>query len=185
MVKNIRIEIYKWEGKFLFFKIKSKCGECSLNIRIIKHVIEDFKKIGINIDLIEKPWLDNWYKIIFKGGYHAPIVILNGKVIKQENVLTIEELKDKIIKEYVKNYKPEAGVHIFSLPDCPFCLSAKKLLKEKHYLYTDHDVLNNSLEMQKMIKIVKGKVHPITLPQIFIDSKRIGGYDDLIEYFKN
>lgn len=182
-MNKIKIEIYKWEGKFFPFEIKQKCGECSLNIRIIKKVIEDFKQKGILVELEEKPWLDNWYKVILKGGHHAPIIVLNGKVIKQEKVLTIEELSNHIIREFVKNFEVEDGVHIYSLPECQFCKKAKQLLTTKGVEYQDHDVLNNSLEMQKMLKLVTGKVHPITLPQIFINKKRIGGFDDLEEYF--
>lgn len=184
MVKVV-VDLYKWEGKFFLFKIKSKCGECSLNEKIIDSVSSELENLGIEVELRKHPWLDNWFKVLFKGGYHAPIILVNGKLLKQEKVITREELKDRIIKEAVLDYKISLGVHIFTLPTCKYCKKAKKLLKDNGYEYVEHDILNDSLEMQRMLSLVLGKVHPITVPQIFIDKKWIGGYDDLIKYLKD
>ena len=180
---KILIELYKWEGSFFPFKISSKCGECSLNTTIIKNVIEEIKEEeNISIEFKTYPWLDNWYKTILKKGFHPPIVFINGKLLKQKEVLTREELKDAIIKQYVKDYTIPKGIHIFTLPNCKYCKASKQLLKNKNYY--EHNVIENSLEMQKMLKLVQGKIHPITLPQIFIDKKWIGGYEELKQYLK-
>lgn len=179
---KITIDIYKWEGKFFPFEIKTKCGECSLNTSIIKSVVEEMKNQGIEVLFNQYPWLDNWYKTILKGGYHPPIVMVNGRVLKQEKVLTKEELKDAIIKEYVKDFTIPQGTHIFTLPNCKYCKASKELLKNTNY--QEHNVVENSLNMHKMLSLVQGKIHPITLPQIFIDKEWIGGYEELTQYLK-
>ena len=179
---KIIIDIYKWEGKFFPFEIKTKCGECSLNTSVIKSVIDEMSKQGIEIEFKEHPWLDNWYKTILKKGYHPPIILLNGKLLKQEKVLTREELKDAIIKEFVKDYTIDDGIHIFTLPNCKYCRASKEILKNKNY--HEHNVVDDSINMQKMLQLVQGKIHPITLPQIFIDKQWIGGYEELKKHFK-
>jgi len=29
------------------------------------------------------PWLDNWWKVILRGGWHAPILTVNKRVFSQ------------------------------------------------------------------------------------------------------
>lgn len=61
---------------------------------------------------------------------------------------------------------------------CPFGLKAKHLLKSKGYLVDDRRLsTRNEADDFKQQHDVK------TTPQIFIDDKRIGGYDELRKYF--
>ena len=41
----------------------------------------EFKKKSISFKV--KPWLDNWWRIILKGAWHAPVIMVNGKVFSQ------------------------------------------------------------------------------------------------------
>lgn len=177
---KILVELYTWSGKFFPFKISTTCGECSLNRKVIQDVIDE---LPFDVEFKEKPWLDNWYKLLPKGGYHAPIVLVNSKVIEQEDVITREKLKEALLKEYVKTYEVPKGVVVFTLPSCKFCKSAKELLNKKNLKFEELEVISDSLNMAKMMKVVKGRVHPITMPQIFIDGKYIGGFSELETYF--
>jgi glutaredoxin len=178
-MKKVKIELYKWEGKFWPFEIKMHCGECSLNEGVIKQAIEEFGEDSTYIDFIEKPWLTNWYKVILKGGYHAPIVLVNGKVIGQEKVLTKERIKDEIMKVLYSDYEIPKGVHIFSKPGCKYCRLAKEIMKRNKIKYEDHNVMENSVSMIKLLTLVTGKIHPITLPQIFINGVWVKGAENL------
>jgi glutaredoxin len=61
---------------------------------------------------------------------------------------------------------------------CPFGLKSKDLLEREGY--TVDDQLLTSREQTDEFK----KQHSVeTTPQTFIDNKRIGGYDDLLDYF--
>ncbi|MBQ0216352.1 glutaredoxin [Alcaligenes faecalis] len=61
---------------------------------------------------------------------------------------------------------------------CPFGLKARALLKHKGYELEDHWLRN-----REEIDAFKAEHHVGTTPQTFIDGKRIGGYDELVEYF--
>jgi len=70
---------------------------------------------------------------------------------------------------------------IYTTATCPYCIQAKRLLQEQGYSYTEIRVDLDDAEREKMV----AKSGRRTVPQIFIDDKHIGGYDDLYVYFKN
>ena len=61
---------------------------------------------------------------------------------------------------------------------CPFGIKSKDLLERKGYTVED-----NHLETRSQTDAFMEKHGVKTTPQTFIDGKRIGGLDDLIEYF--
>ena len=99
---KVKIKIYKWGGKFGPFKIKTTCGECSLSINIIHDVAKEFGNI---IEIEEVPWLDNWHRVIKKGGWHAPIITVNEKVISQGVVIDRDYLRSVLVKRIYKDFK--------------------------------------------------------------------------------
>jgi len=67
------------------------------------------------------------------------------------------------------------AVTIYTTPGCPFCRRAKMLLTSKGVDYEEIDVSDYKLR-KAMVERAGGGY---TVPQIFIDSKHIGGCDDL------
>ena len=61
---------------------------------------------------------------------------------------------------------------------CPFGLKSKDLLERKGFEVNDHHLATRS-----ETDAFKEKHEVKTTPQTFIDDKRIGGYDDLRDYF--
>ena len=61
---------------------------------------------------------------------------------------------------------------------CPYGLKAKHLLKTKGYAVEDH-----WLETREQTDAFKAEHGVKTTPQVFIDGRRIGGYDDLRRFF--
>ena len=61
---------------------------------------------------------------------------------------------------------------------CPFGLKSKDLLERKGFEVNDHHLTTRS-----ETDAFKEKHEVKTTPQTFIDDKRIGGYDDLRDYF--
>jgi glutaredoxin len=61
---------------------------------------------------------------------------------------------------------------------CPFGLKSKDLLERKGF-----DVEDHHLSSRSETDAFKEKHNVKTTPQTFIDDKRIGGYDDLRDYF--
>ncbi len=70
---------------------------------------------------------------------------------------------------------------MYTRPTCFWCLRAKHLLESKGISYRNLDINNDDLRKELKIKAPGIK----TIPQIFKDGKRIGGYEDLVEYFKD
>ena len=70
---------------------------------------------------------------------------------------------------------------MYTRPTCFWCVRAKHLLESKGISYRDLDINNDDLRNELKIKAPGIK----TIPQIFKDGKRIGGYEDLVEYLKD
>ncbi len=67
-------------------------------------------------------------------------------------------------------------VTLYTKMHCPYCVGAKSLLEEKGQEYEEIDIGKNPSERSNMMERAHGG-H--TVPQIFIEDKHVGGYDDL------
>lgn len=68
-------------------------------------------------------------------------------------------------------------VVIYTTNYCPFCTRAKALLRSKSIDFEEIDVTHDE-RLQQEIRRLSGRR---TVPQIFIDGKPVGGYDDIKE----
>ena len=64
---------------------------------------------------------------------------------------------------------------IYTTTYCPFCTRAKALLEKKGVKYTEINVTDDEEKRKEMIE----KSGRTIVPQIFINGKHVGGYDDL------
>ena len=69
-----------------------------------------------------------------------------------------------------------ADVVIYTKPGCPYCFSAMSLLKKKGVDYVEIVASNDPEKKAEMVERSGGRM---TMPQVFIDGKHIGGSDDL------
>jgi glutaredoxin 3 len=69
-----------------------------------------------------------------------------------------------------------AKVEIYTTQFCPFCVRAKSLLKHKGVAFEEIDVGDDPELREKMIERAGGRR---TVPEIFINGRIIGGYDEL------
>ena len=69
-----------------------------------------------------------------------------------------------------------AKVEVYTTSYCPFCTRAKSLLKSKGVSFEEIDVTEDAELRQKMVEMAGGRR---TVPEIFIDGKIVGGYDEL------
>lgn len=176
----VSLVLYKWEGKFWPFRIKIPCGECALTHDVINDTLQN-ELAGVPVEFKTLPWLDNWYKPIWKGGWHAPIVMVDGEVVAQGDALNRGILAERIVRLYAERFAV-TGNHLFGKDNCKHCKRAKGYLEEAGIDYTYHDVVKNPRALYEMLARVKpiiGPKTPITVPQIWIDGKYIGGADQL------
>jgi glutaredoxin 3 len=68
-----------------------------------------------------------------------------------------------------------APVLIYSTRVCPYCVRAKALLDAKHVTYTEVLVDQDPEKRAEMIQ----KSGRRTVPQIFVGTHHVGGFDDL------
>ena len=64
-------------------------------------------------------------------------------------------------------------VKIYSTPACPFCMMAKKFLKENNIDFEDIDVSTDQAKAQEMVQ----KSGQMAVPVIDIDGELIVGFD--------
>ncbi len=69
-----------------------------------------------------------------------------------------------------------ARVKIYTTSVCPFCVQAKRLLKERGIAYDEVNVEDDDALRMDMVRRAQGRR---TVPQIFIDDAPIGGYVEL------
>ena len=69
-----------------------------------------------------------------------------------------------------------ARIELYTKFMCPYCARARKLLDSKGVTYEDTDISMGGPKRAEMIQRANGRT---TVPQIFIDSRHVGGSDDL------
>ena len=69
-----------------------------------------------------------------------------------------------------------AKVQVYTTNYCPYCFRAKALLERKGVQFEEIDVTDDYALREKMVKLAGGRR---TVPEIFINGRIIGGYDEL------
>jgi len=121
---------------------------------------------------------------LLHGGWHAPIVSVNDKVISQGVALNRGVLVEAVVNAYAKSNQP-AGNLIFGKAGCPHCQRAKDYLNARDIPFTYHDVVDSTAALYLMLAWAKPLIPartPITVPQIWLDGKYIGGADNLQQH---
>lgn len=178
----VRITLYRWAGAFGPFKIKIPCGECALTRDVISDTLAN-ELADIPVDLQTRDWLSLWWQPLLKGGWHAPIVMVEGRVISQGNALNRGVLTEAVIALHAGR-TPATGHHLFGKETCPHCQRAKGYLKAAEIDFRYHDVVKDPRALYEMLARVKplvGPSTPISVPQIWLDGRYIGGADALSE----
>ena len=182
MASPVNITVFRWAGAWGPFKVNIPCGECALTHDIIQDCI-DTDLAGIEVELDLRDWLTEWWKPLPKGGWHAPIVLVDGKVISQGAALNRGVLTQAVIEAAMTD-NPLAGNHIFGKTGCAHCVRAKGYLAQAGVENRYYDVVKDTRALYEMLARVKpiiGPKTPVTVPQIWIDGRYVGGANELKE----
>ncbi|MDW2982215.1 MAG: glutaredoxin 3 [Rhodanobacter sp.] len=68
-------------------------------------------------------------------------------------------------------------IEVYSTAVCPYCVAAKNLLKSKGLEWTEVRIDTDPVQRDAMLARSGGRR---TVPQIFINDRHVGGYDDLV-----
>jgi len=66
-------------------------------------------------------------------------------------------------------------VKLYTTPSCPFCLRAKRLLEARGIPFEEVDVGGDDALREEIMQRTGRR----TVPQIFIDERSIGGFEEL------
>ena len=69
-------------------------------------------------------------------------------------------------------------ITIYTTRFCPYCISAKELLRRKKVTFDEVDVTGDQAGRRAMTERASGRT---TVPQIFIGERHVGGCDDLFD----
>ena len=89
-----------------------------------------------------------------------------------------ESSAENLLKYLNPQFSLPSSVTIFTKDGCKYCAQAKEKLAENHVIYEEL-VLNRDFT----IKTVKAISNDTELPQVFINGIRIGGAEDLENYY--
>ncbi|MDR9828841.1 glutaredoxin family protein [Vibrio sp.] len=185
MPSPIKITLYRWAGSWGPFKVSIPCGECTLTKDILQDTFTT-ELDGIPVELEVKDWLSHWWEPLKSGGWHAPIIMVEGKIISQGEALNRGVLVQAVIAEWTKHDEITGNV-VFGKATCPYCVKAKQALDDAGIEYTYHDVVKDSAALYRMIPEVKaiiGEKTPVTVPQIWLEGSYIGGFDNLEKHLE-
>ncbi|KAK3102799.1 hypothetical protein FSP39_014001 [Pinctada imbricata] len=87
------------------------------------------------------------------------------------------------LKDVINNYIQKNKVMVFSKTTCPFCTKVKDLLKSMNVQYEvlELDKADNGSELQNTLQQLSGQR---TVPNVYINSKHLGGCDDTMKAHK-
>ena len=69
---------------------------------------------------------------------------------------------------------------VWSKENCPYCLQAKGLLKQKGIKFEERNVSKDWTREQLLAAVPNAR----TLPQIFLDDKLVGGFTELRKHLQ-
>lgn len=91
MENSVKITVYRWAGEKWFLRIEGECIECDLTVSQVRTLIA--RNPGWPVELEIKPWLNHLWESLQHGGWHAPVVLVEGKLVRQGTIPTLAELK--------------------------------------------------------------------------------------------
>jgi len=176
----IEIVLFRWAGNWGPFHIKVPCGECSLTSDVIMDTLAH-ELVHVPVELHIRDWLSEWWKPLLKGGWHAPIMLVDGRIVSQGSALNRGVLSQSVIEAYAAQYSLDGNV-VFGKHGCPHCKRARGYLDQAGIAYDYRDVVKQPVALYEMLARVKpivGNAVPITVPQIWLDGRYIGNADVL------
>lgn len=97
MSDTVDIVIYRITGQQGPIDIPHRyCEECDLTVQLTRGVLDELGDPNIRLDV--KPWMLWFWRPIWRGGWHAPILTINGRVFTQGIVPERNALRDAILQ---------------------------------------------------------------------------------------
>ena len=96
-MKSVQITMYVWAGSKFGIIIKTECKECEINRGILEDMKQkEFAEKPVKIEI--NPWLTYIWDSLRHGGWHAPVILVNGKLFSQGVVIDRKKLVEQVEK---------------------------------------------------------------------------------------
>ena len=70
------------------------CEECDLTINLVRRIAEEPGREDVQVKV--KPWIRHIFDALRRGGWHAPVVAIDGKGFSQGSVPDADELRERL-----------------------------------------------------------------------------------------
>jgi hypothetical protein len=91
MKDSVKITVYRWAGRKWFLHIKGECIECDLTVSQVRTLVARNPNWPVEWEI--KPLLTHLWESLRRGGWHAPVVLVDGKLVQQGTIPTLAELQ--------------------------------------------------------------------------------------------
>lgn len=94
----VKITVYRWADKKWFLRIKGECVECDLTVSQVRVLVARNPNWPIESEI--KPWLTHLWESLRRGGWHPPVVLVDGKLVRQGTIPTLAELQAAVCRAF-------------------------------------------------------------------------------------
>lgn len=96
MLPTVKVELFRWAGSLGPLRITRDCMDCILAVAAIREVMVAHPDWPVDLEI--KPWLNHAWEALRRGGWHAPIVLVNGRLAMQGRIPTRGELEQAVAR---------------------------------------------------------------------------------------
>lgn len=107
MSSKVKVELYRWAGSWGPFRITGECIECDFAVAAIREIVSAHPDWPVEFEI--KPWLDHMWEALRHGGWHAPVLIVDGRLVSQGRVPTDSEIETAIQSAIAERNTPLPG----------------------------------------------------------------------------
>jgi hypothetical protein len=94
-VQPVEVTVYRITGRQGIIEVPHRyCEECDLTVQLVQRVINEVGNPRVTLTV--RPWMLWFWKPLLRGGWHAPIVTVNGRIISQGVVPAIDAVSEAI-----------------------------------------------------------------------------------------
>lgn len=92
----VTITVFRITGRQLFFTVPDRvCEECDLTVQVARSVADRHPgRVVVEI----KPWLNYLPSALRKGGWHPPVVLVEGRRVSQGVVPSPDTLEAAVVE---------------------------------------------------------------------------------------
>jgi glutaredoxin len=186
-VRKVRLVLYRAGGRFLFFRSREGCRECGVTYAILQRLMgEHLKEAPVVLKTVN--WLDDWWRIVWRGGVRAPVLTVNGRVFSQGRIPDMDRLLRRIgsllgdeklggisLPELRRKVRPgqDGGTVVYFSPACPHCRRLLLYLETHGIEYAGHDVTRSESARRRVRELTRSMNIPVTV----VNGEVIVGFD--------